>query len=243
MVSVSTTRPPGHLRDADMSVLSRADLPRINSAIRDLYRAVELNPEATPPDWWAEYPAKCFHPAEPWGPPTKARLIYAARDWVLAHLMPGPDGWHTRRDCPEITNSRLDVKTQAVLLELRDELNGFAVHGLAMSPVDAVRGLRYLEEVLDELETSDGSSFRAMPSAPRSSCTGRRKRGAKPAVDGEQRERLAKAWEATHHLHGTYENFARAMGCEVRDVELAVDWWRKQHKGGKGRKSSRQRRK
>jgi hypothetical protein len=75
-----------------MPPISRADLPQVFSAIRELYREVEQN----------------------------SPRCEAARTVLLDRMT--PPFQHTKLECPELSDSQLDLEHKAALLDLRDRL-------------------------------------------------------------------------------------------------------------------------
>src|SRR5581483_1668658 len=134
---------------ATAAPLSRADLPRLDGAIRTLYRVTER--ATADRSWMAAAAAETGWPLDQ--PPetlAHAAVIDAAGRWVLCRMMPG--GVHTNRDCADITESDLDLRHKAQLLELRDHLcRPFFGHVLATDPPANLRFRRFLEGVLGDL--------------------------------------------------------------------------------------------
>lgn len=159
--------------------LSRLDLPHIIEAVEELHRAIANPPTENwrAPAWLVEqYKQTTLGEAGVPKKPTHAGLIHAAATEVLNRIMPP---WHhTKDDCPEITESLLDMRHKVALLDLRERLSTFALVGSpARNRSEAFKALAYLESVLDQLR--DEPPVRAA-GAPRDQ--GRAGQDAKPAA-------------------------------------------------------------
>lgn len=136
-----------------MAIISRLDLPRIVEAAHELHRTISYPPTRRwkPPIWLVEQYRQTTLGGD--GVPTKplhSYLIDAAATEVLNRLMPP---WHhSKRDCPEITDSLLDMKHKVVLIKLRQFLlNPFLGQTLASNRSDARETLDFIESVLETL--------------------------------------------------------------------------------------------
>jgi hypothetical protein len=141
-------------------VLSRLDLHDITEAIRVLYRIIEKPPAEgwQPPNWLIEQYQKTTLSSkgearlkEHLGNLNHAGLINAAATEVLNRIMPP---WHhTKPDCPEITESSLDLPQQALLIGLRNWLSTSALgQSLTSNRSELVQALVFIESVLKQLE-------------------------------------------------------------------------------------------
>ncbi len=118
----------------------------MHALVSDLYRTLENADELA--RRWQEAPNADERPAT---------LIEAAAGRVLAGLM--PSGVNDYRDCPDVTDSDLDLTQKAVLLELRGRLvNTFVVASeLANHPPMNLQLRDFLErDVLPLLTAPDG---------------------------------------------------------------------------------------
>jgi hypothetical protein len=133
--------------------LSRLDLPRIVEAIRILYCIIEHPPAKPwqPPPWLVEQFRQTTAGEEGLQliakNPTHCWVIDGAGTEVLNRLMPP---WHhSRDDCPEITESQLDLALKVKLLELRKMLLRFGFsETVASNRAEALQVFAFLESVL-----------------------------------------------------------------------------------------------
>lgn len=144
--------------------LSLLDMPAVRAAVSDLHRILE---DPTPTN---EVARRAFRwstgrstlgEQDPTGK-TASALVGAGVEWVMFHF-----GDHTRDQCPEITDSQLDLKTKAALLELRGELlSPFASHSLATDAGVRVRFLMFLAGVLARIASPAAGGVTPAEAAP-----------------------------------------------------------------------------
>src|SRR5262245_11864566 len=126
--------------------LSLLDMPAVRAAVSDFHRILE---DPTPTNEAARRVFRWAYVRTTLGeqnPDTAcaAALIRAGVEWVLFFF-----GGHIRPQCPEITDSQLDLHTKAALLELRGELLlTFGSHTLATDAGVRVQFLVFLAGVL-----------------------------------------------------------------------------------------------
>jgi hypothetical protein len=141
------------------TVLSRQDLPHIIKAVQQLYRVVESPPEKDwqAPPWLIDRYKRFTCGGEALSSkeaPSQVWLISQASGEVLDRLTPPIH--HHRPDCPEITESQLDQRHKATLIELRSILGRFplSLQTDAAGNVNraaAIGCIDYLESVLLKL--------------------------------------------------------------------------------------------
>jgi hypothetical protein len=144
--------------------LSRLDIPAVREAVSDLYRILEdptpTNPVARRVYEWAHKTTRGEHNPDPATPPG---LIQPGIDWVMIQF-----GGHINDHCPEITDSKLDLKTQAALLELREKLlKPFTSQYLADEAGERAQFFVFLDGILARISPS-----LARPADPNSAGTG-----------------------------------------------------------------------
>ncbi len=139
-----------------MPPLSRLDLPHIVEAIQVLYRTIADPPGENwqPQTWLVERSRRTTAGEEALRrlkDPLHSWLIGQAGEEVLDRLM--PPCHHAKDDCPEISESRLDLRHKAKLLDLRKRLLwGVPCVTLAGNRSEADQFLDYLESLLKELQ-------------------------------------------------------------------------------------------
>jgi hypothetical protein len=139
-----------------MIPISSVDLPHIVEAIKILHRNIEFPPTENwrPPVWLVNQVKKTSLGEEgvPKENPGHAAVIQYAAIEVLNLLMPTYGWYHTRNNCPEITESNLDRRHKKILLDLRDLLSrsGFG-QVVAENRDEQIEVLDFLENAIKDL--------------------------------------------------------------------------------------------
>jgi hypothetical protein len=204
--------------------LSRLDLPRIAEAIRELHRTIEYPPAESwqAPTWLVEqYKQTTLEEVEVPNKPPHAWLINTAVVEVLNRLMPP---WHHKgADCPEITESRLDMRHKVALVNLRNLLNRFALgENLAHNRSEALQVLAFLESVLCDLvdgpDQGTGATRDQAETGQDREVRQKGKRGAPTSSDPKADKRVCVDWKAAKGQGMTRKAFARERGITVQDL-------------------------
>jgi hypothetical protein len=231
--------------------LSRLDLSRIVEAIRELYRAVEYPPAENwqAPDWLMVQYNRLLAQGELGIPPPRpihAYLINAAAAEVLYRIKPPnwvlPPLQHRETDCPEITESSLDLRHKVTLLELWGRLQDWRIvtGDLAENRGEALKLLAFLETVLTQLssEPPKGTGAAGDQGGAGQGGGGEQpgKRGRKSRCNRQKDREIADDWKRAKGAGTAKKQYASDNNLSLRDLNRILNRHAKRGEGDAKRK-------